>query len=75
MFIVMTRPDCPWCTRAKDLLTNYDIEFSVQEYMTDDERSWYKENIAPTFPTIFDDNGNKIGGYLDLEAWVNDNLL
>lgn len=71
----MTRPDCPWCTRAKDLLTNNGIEFKVQEYKTGDERTWYKDNISLTFPTIFDDKGNKIGGYLALEEWVMHNIL
>lgn len=75
MFLVLSRPDCPWCIRAKDLLTDYNISFTEQMYVTEEERAEYKANVSNTFPTIYDDNDNKIGGYVDLEAWVMDNLL
>lgn len=71
----MTRSNCPWCIRAKDLMNNYGIEYEEQVFDTDEERAWFKENIGPTFPQIFDLEGKRIGGYVDLEQYVIYNIL
>jgi glutaredoxin 3 len=65
--IVWSKTTCPYCVRAKNLLTKKGIEF--EERVIGDQ--WTKEQLlesvphARTVPQIFLDN-RLIGGYDDL---------
>jgi glutaredoxin len=68
-FLIFSKPDCPWCTRAKDLLTVHDssyIEFNIDEDET--ARTFLKESNLKSVPQIYH-NGRLVGGYLALESY------
>ena len=58
---------CPYCTRAKQLLTKRGIPFDEVDVTTDDAtRAWLVQTTGRrTVPQIFI-NGEPIGGYDDL---------
>jgi glutaredoxin len=70
---VYSKTTCPWCVKAKALLTNNGIEYTetlvngpgVKEEI---ERKAGRE--IRTVPQIFID-GSYIGGYTDLEKYLN----
>lgn len=69
MFTIITKPDCPWCDKAKSLLRHRDesfSEFSMGEYPI--FRDFLKANDLHTAPQIFY-KGVLIGGYIDLDEW------
>lgn len=70
--IIYSKPNCPYCTRAKALAemkgadTTYLMlgeDFNAQEFMAEFP-------TARTFPQIILDN-EKIGGYTDLDKALN----
>jgi len=73
-YVIYTKPDCPFCVRAKKLLQEKELEFREMRYgehFTKEELTkkleWYgqkKEKI--TVPQIFNDDGY-VGGYEELE--------
>jgi glutaredoxin len=69
-FIIFSKPDCPWCTRAKELLTQHDSSY-VEFDVTDDEtgKIFLKESNLKSVPQIFH-NGRLVGGYLALENYL-----
>jgi len=73
MYTVYIRQDfCPWCEKAKKLLTEKNIEFqtfTVNQNITKEalrEKMGVDENFRLTVPQIFDTDGNLIGGYTEL---------
>lgn len=71
-FIIYGRPHCSYCESAKKLLNRkkldwiyYDIEYPP--YMSE-----FKEHFpdAKTVPQIMTSDGDKIGGYTELEEWL-----
>lgn len=69
MFVIVSKPDCPWCDKAKSLLRYREesfSEFSVAEHpiMID----FLRANKMTTVPQIYY-NGDLIGTYTDLEEW------
>jgi glutaredoxin 3 len=72
MNIIYTKPDCPWCDKAKALLDSYNIKYAIMVYGVDFSRE-YLEKLLPvgskvTVPQIVM-NGKRIGGYEDLVAY------
>lgn len=64
-WIIKTKPNCPYCVRAKEALKIRSIEYIEQ---THDDETKIAAFIAAgfrTFPQIFKD-GHHIGGYEDL---------
>lgn len=67
MILIYGKSDCIWCDRAKDLCTEYNLEYEyksiqVEEYLTE------LRDLVPTVktvPQIFW-YGRHIGGYNDL---------
>jgi glutaredoxin len=59
-----------WCHKAKALMTNYGIIYTEEVFDTDERRAWFKENVAATFPQIYESDGTLIGGYMEFEAWL-----
>lgn len=69
-FIIFSKPDCPWCTRAKELLLQHDSSY-VEIDVTNDETSriFLKESNLKSVPQIYH-NGRLVGGYLALENYL-----
>lgn len=65
---VYTMENCPYCTRAKQLLKQRKIPFQEVLVPLDDDAQWdelYKRSGMKTMPQIF--HGERlIGGYTDL---------
>lgn len=68
--IVYTMEFCPYCVRAKQLLTQRGVPFREILVPEDDDAQWdelYKRSGLRTMPQIF--HGERlIGGYTDLSA-------
>ena len=74
MIWLITKDDCPWCVKAKDLLTTcaYSYqELKIPNLMSKEE--FYtlveKHQTSKTVPKIFNDD-ELIGGYEDLVDWI-----
>ena len=69
--IVWSKDNCPWCVRAKDVLTRYGIQIEERKIGA----NWTKEQLlesvpnARTVPQIFL-NGDHIGGHDDLLTYI-----
>lgn len=66
-YVILTKPNCPWCAKAKHLLTANGLgfsEFDVTEHT--DYRDFLYALDTKTVPQIFT-KGHWIGGYNDLE--------
>lgn len=72
MYVIISKPDCPWCEKAKRLLQFNDqtfSEYSIAEFPI--FRDFLRDNGLTTVPQIFWE-GHCIGGYADLEEWLDD---
>ena len=72
--IMYTKPDCPYCVKARNLLNILNIPYSqvkVGENISSEE---YKATIWPTVPGVVID-GVVIGGYTELAQWAVDNRI
>lgn len=68
-FVILGKPDCPWCEEAKKLIYTEGFtcaEFDVTE--RDDLRIFIKSLDLHTVPQIFVSGGAYVGGYEDLKA-------
>ena len=69
---IYTKDNCVWCTRAKNLMNDFNISYLEYDLSDEDERKeFYKEvgeNVS-TVPQVYI-NGNRIGGYKELSKWV-----
>lgn len=69
---IYSKPDCPYCSRAKQVLKTNDITFTEQMLGKDFTREIIIEKFptAKTFPIIVID-GYYIGGYTQLVEQLN----
>ncbi len=68
--LIYTKPICPFCIRAKEILTAHDIEFKDLDVSSDLElRQKISDSVGGyrTVPMIFLDE-KFIGGYSELQA-------
>ena len=76
--IVYSRPDCPWCDKAKDLLKTYKFPYQEKmldvDYSKDDLRLLVGPEKKLTVPQIMIDN-TLIGGYNDLLEYFEDHNI
>lgn len=69
---VFSRPGCPHCARAKDMLNEAGIGFEALELNKDfSDRTLRAVSAAKTVPQVFV-NGELIGGADELEGWLAD---
>ena len=71
---IYTKENCIWCDRAKGLLNAHSIDFEEVDLSNDIERlNFYKKigDNVKTVPQVYIDN-NRIGGYPQLKAWLNE---
>ena len=68
-YVVLTQPNCAYCTKAADLLQQKDLPYTKIDIS---RTSWIKTLVKQadlkTVPQIYGYNGEYIGGYEDLEA-------
>ena len=70
MYTIITRNDCKYCEKAKDMLdldkVNY-VVFNIESPTNKWVLSLMKEADIKTVPQIFATDGNHIGGFRELE--------
>jgi glutaredoxin len=77
MYKVISKPNCPWCDKAKALLkmkglAYEEVHLSVGQPLLEgvNYMELYEfQDVCPgakTVPQIFDPSGNRIGGYTEL---------
>lgn len=70
--VIYSKPNCPWCVKAKELMNRlgmkYDEKILEQDYTRDQLRLLVPENLPLTVPQIFVDS-HRIGGYEDFAEW------
>ena len=64
-WIIKSKPGCPFCVKAKELLAENGIVYQEQNHETEAEIGAFKNAGFKTFPQIFRD-GHQIGGYTEL---------
>lgn len=65
--IVISKPSCPYCAKAKDFLYNHGLGFrEISKSQADEENLW--QDSHGTFPQIYL-SGSFIGGYDELMAF------
>lgn len=78
-FKILTRPGCKWCLKSKKLMDAFGFEYEEEVFETEEQKAWFKENIATTFPQIYKtDISNPsvhIGGYDELEKLITTEYL
>lgn len=69
MNVVWSKPNCPFCVKAKALLDQKGIEYEVREIGSGFTREELLAAVpqAKTVPQIFLDN-KLVGGYTELES-------
>lgn len=87
--LVVTIPNCPWCSLVKNELRQRGIEFKVTSYERQEDRDTFKASYGvKTFPQVFhytqEYNGDlawvepvckRIGGYEETMNWLKENGL
>jgi glutaredoxin len=71
---IYTKDHCIWCDRAKGLLNAHFIDFEEFDLSNDEERVQFYEKLGDnvkTVPQVFI-NDQRVGGYQDLRAWLNE---
>ena len=73
MIEIYTKSDCPYCTKAKQLLRDRQIPFTEQKLNEDFTREILLEKFpdAKSFPVVVID-GFRIGGYSELNQKLNE---
>lgn len=79
MIKIYTKPNCPWCVKAKELLNNLGVKYSElklnENYTKEELRKLVPENLPLTVPQVFVYN-KRIGGYEDLKEYAeNHNMM
>lgn len=70
-FTIYSRPSCPWCDKAADLIAEHKFTYDWADYY-DLVYDWAREmhqEIPKTVPQIFCD-GQYIGGYESLQKFL-----
>lgn len=73
MFRLITKSDCPWCDKAKELLKEKEAPFGAFDYQEHPMivKLLFQANLK-TLPQIWH-NGEHIGGYENLVKWLEKN--
>ena len=73
MYTIITRNDCKYCDKAKALLKESGINFTtynIEEGSSKWVLSLMKEANIKTVPQVFASSGNLVGGFLELETFI-----
>lgn len=73
MITIYTKPNCPWCVKAKELMNSLGLKYEEKkldvDYTRDELRKLVPENLSLTVPQIFVYN-KRIGGYEDFKEYA-----
>lgn len=69
--IIFTKPDCPYCVKAKELLNSHGLFYEEKVVGVDISSEEYR-NMMPGFTTVpgIYDRGWFIGGYSELVQYL-----
>lgn len=74
-YYIVTKADCPWCDKAQRLLMDRGLTYTV--YHLETSNGWgrllMKTHGFKTVPQIFGENYELIGGYDQLDGYLNGN--
>jgi glutaredoxin len=71
-YIIITKQNCPWCVKAKDLLLAMDIPFNTIDISRSDEaKAILKLFNIQTVPQVINNDGAWIGDYEALVTYLN----
>lgn len=71
-FVILGRENCPWCDKAKELLTEKEHSFHYLDVMKEDAlREFLLQNGLDSVPQVYRD-GEYIGDYAELENYLED---
>ena len=67
-FLIHTRPECPYCDKAKALINECGLAYEERQHITEAQRVEFKTKMGVnTFPLIIDlMSGQRVGGYSEL---------
>jgi glutathione-dependent peroxiredoxin len=68
---ILSKPDCPYCVKAKELIEDTGEAYEVIEHTTPELIEAFKARGYKTFPQIFH-NGDHIGGYDALKSFLDE---
>ena len=73
MYTIITRDDCKYCDKVKDML-NLDkipyVTYNIEEFSSRWVLSLMKEAKIMTVPQVFATDGGLIGGFRELEEFM-----
>ena len=73
VYRIYSKDNCPWCDKAKALLSDLDIHYEEmklgRDYGREDLIKLLPENLPLTVPQVFLYN-KRIGGYEDLKEYL-----
>jgi glutaredoxin len=73
MITIYTKPNCPWCVKAKELMNSLGVKYTEKkldvDYTRDELRKLVPEHLPLTVPQIFVYN-KRIGGYEDFKEYT-----
>lgn len=73
-YIIYSKPDCPYCVKAKALMSMLKLEYVEHVVGVDIGSVEYKEKFWETVPCIIVD-GVIIGGYQEFADWTIENNM
>lgn len=79
MIKIYTKPNCPWCVKAKELMNSIGVKYTELkldvDYKREDLRALVPENLPLTVPQIFVYN-KRVGGFEDFKEYAeNHNMM
>lgn len=73
-YIIYSKPDCPYCVKAKALMSMLELAYVEHIVGVDIDSVLYKEKFWETVPCVIID-GVTIGGYQEFADWTIENNL
>lgn len=71
-FTVISKANCPWCTKAKQLIHSMGFDYKLIDLTGNGTAMELCRLLRiETVPMIYDENGATIGGYEELVRWLN----
>lgn len=67
--LIRSEPPCPYCIKAKALLDEEGIAYTVEDFETPEKVEAFKALGHKTFPRVYID-GSLVGGFDDLSEYL-----
>lgn len=72
-WVVLGKPECPWCEKIEELLHENYIEFVYMNVIGTELYHFLINCGLNTVPQVYH-NGNRIGGYEDTERYISERV-